>query len=831
MNLKWAKKGVVAATTCVLLVQGGIAAYPVPIANAASSSITNQIVYLNANSTIQLQDAQFLTQDSGRVLAYTFLITNKGSSEISLNDYWVRVTSSGGKSFSTKISEQDKSVSTVAPNSSKLITYYSYVDQASSMSDMKFNIVKWDFSAANYERVLGSIQYGKGLSEQTPYNKSVAMLYNDTKVQTSVKQYTLTQDSNNAYLQINLEMQNQGLNAIDLSSMNLFIQTANSEVYPVEASELSSTILQPKETETITMHVTLPKQIVGKSLSLVPSVKEQSSDIKLPIASFVLPTLQDSTLTAANVAKTTYIAGEKVNTFVDSSFVDRNIDSSVVTIQYALRNTGKKAVNYPDFSFSLVTDDGISYPLTYTKTDESQSKLLPNMREVLTITGKTVSDVDLSKAKLIVCSGVTDKSNGYVVGAYQFRKEQASGSAATTYKYGNYEVNLNAIQRTASADTDYLIADVEIKNTSTSTTSVPNLTGYFMINGVKLEVEAQKAALDSNVTLGSAATYNFVVYSEIPYSTNLDNVSFVLTEKSSANSADKTIYNFSGQKVTEISSIKKNEIYSNKISGKKSDAKLLKSMIYEGESDDYFYAEFEVANKELRASSISEMTGYLVDNSGEVIPVSFSTFDQKVAANGNVLLSASAKIDKGIDPSDYEFVFGQSVASAADSAENKGNILVKPVKYSLSSNDVTTVNSTLNKIQLPGYTLNLNRVNAMLNVTGMYTVTGLKLTFDYDLVRDTAYDYIAGNHKLMFEFVDQGTGKTTYSKEFTLGNPANGEIELEEANDQAFEIQFEDQAIQSKVQSYDKYKLNIYDVYEDAKILVASKELKWFTVE
>src|SRR5690606_7442603 len=114
-----------------------------------------------------------------------------------------------GKTYTTKISEQDKNLKAIAPKSSKTITYYSIVDNAANLTDFKFDIVMWDFSVPSYERRLGSIQYPTGLNEKTPIYKDKLMQYGNTSLSSKIAHYTFTEDSNSTYLQINYQIENK----------------------------------------------------------------------------------------------------------------------------------------------------------------------------------------------------------------------------------------------------------------------------------------------------------------------------------------------------------------------------------------------------------------------------------------------------------------------------------------------------------------------------------------------------------------------------------------------------------------------------------------------
>ncbi len=828
MKSKLIKAGVVTLTACALLMHPETVFFKDQVVEAANQSQAKQVVKLNSSSSISLQSAQLLTQEQGRVLAYSFVITNNGNKEISLSDYWVRLATNSNKIFSTKISEQDKNVKGIAPKTSRVITYYSLVDDKAKLSDFKFDIIQWDFSVANYERRLGTIVYSK---EPALTNNKVANIrYGNVSLAATVPQFSLTQDNALAYLQFNYNIENKGNSIVDLSNIQLFIQTDNNEVYPIDMTQIATQALQAKQKKLYSFNVAVPRSIVGKPLNLVIAHKEATSGLYMPAASNRLGAVKDSTLNQASKTKVVYFSGEKVNTFLDAASLERSGNENKIVFEYALRNVGKTAVEYPNLSFTLQTPNGVTYPLSVVKKEAERDKLLPQLREVVNISGSIPSGIDVSKAKLVVRAGAAEKTEGYVLGAYMFKTSQQSGAIGSNFKYGDYSIKLNNILRTATVADDFLIADFEVSNTAAYSKSVPELEGYFLINGVKLNTEVKKANLDSKVTIAPKGKYNFVVYSQIPYTSNIDNISFVLTEKAASGDSVKTIYRFNGNTLSSMKTIEKDTKYTIENTGQKTETKMIKSQIYSGEKENYFYSEFELINKEIRSSVPASLSGYLKDNNGLVIPVSFTQVNQKVDPGGKVLVSAWTKVKKDFKASNYEFVIGQSINPPSENETSSNSIVVRPVKYKLTDEQNTTVKKDLKNIQIAGYELTLDRVNAVLDVSGLYTVNGLKLNFDYSLAKDSSYDYIAGNHKVMIEFVDQGTNKTTYFKQFALGTPKEGEKALDEAVMRSYSVLMEDPEIQEKLNSYEDYVINIYDVFEDAKILIASKELKWFQV-
>jgi hypothetical protein len=133
-------------------------------------------------------------------------------------------------------------------------------------------------------------------------------------------------------------------------------------------------------------------------------------------------------------------------------------------------------------------------------------------------------------------------------------------------------------------------------------------------------------------------------------------------------------------------------------------------------------------------------------------------------------------------------------------------------------------------IKLGGYTLDLQHVKAYLNVEGAFDVQGLALSADYTLTRDEQYESIAGDHKLLLEFVNGDDLKATYTKQLAIGTAGTDEELLKETAGVSTQTIFNiaDTEIQTKLNKYEGYTLNVYDVFQNSKLLVASAPLKWF---
>lgn len=975
MAHKWAKIGVVALASSALLFQNVDLSIPTAAAAASTTtnSISSKIVKLNSSAYLSIRDVHLTMQSQGKVLVYTVDITNNGNSSLDLIDYWLRVKTKSGKSFKTTAIDADKDKKDVPAKSTQTLTYYTVVDNQTKLADLTFQVVKWDFSTANYERVLGNIQYpANGTDKVAAYQASV-MRYANNKIRSAVKQSYITTDANNAYLVVNFLVENVGFQASDLSKLNFLVQTDSYSQYNVTVSGLDQNTIQPNERKIVTLRATIPLSVAGKPLSLLVAQNDEGSKIQLPVGLFSMPTMKPLAATAAGKSQMVYMNGSPVTTMAGNVFVSMGASSKDVSVQFKLTNTGTAAVADPNLEYYILTASGTSYPMSYTQ--DQNAKLLPDIEKNVTLTGQIPKTVNFTNATLVAKSQATDKESAYIVGKYVLQnasdaaavgkaqkvyisgspvntiagkafisqetsskvvsmdytmtnidktsiafptldyfivtasgtsypmsyekqdnamlvpsiettlalsgevptnvnlsnaqlvvkshatdKEQASiigtyalqsstqqGSLGGSFIYNDFAVKLNSVQRAPSSDNDMLVATFSVTNRSTATEQIPALGGYFMVDGVKIGTEQTAVALDDSVTIAPNASADFVVYSEIPYTTSIDKITFVSTEPVQGK-AGKQLYQFSAQQLSDIPAVSLTNPYAIKNIGKRSTVNVLRTAIFEGTTKDTFYAEFEAVNNEIRSAAIAPLGGYIVDKKGIVVPVQFASAKDKLSPSGKALLSAFASIPKSFDTSSYKLILGQSIVAQGSGGGTSGSsgdgsgtgtdgsaatavnpVIVNMVSYALSAETPAT-SSDLGNIQFAGYTVGLHYINAFLNVAGAYQINGLKMTLDYNLAKNDDYEIIAGDHKLLVEFVNQDNNHVTYSKQFSLLTGAANEAVLTETKDSPLTIEFDtDNEIQSKILHYDTYKVNVYDVFQDSKLLLASKEMNWFT--
>lgn len=802
-------------------------------ATASAAPYQSKVMVVN-NAKLKGHITQsYVTTDQNNVYVTTsFLIENVGSSSTKLSNLNFSIQTDGYSVYD--VNNSSLADITLQPKDQKTITMQTKLPKAVYGKSVTL-IVSTKDDPDQVTLPLGAFRMAavnsggsKNLDKTgkvIPYQPMV-MLLNNTKVKGALKQSYVMTDSNNMYLTTSFLLENVGSSSLKLSNLGLTVQTDSYSVFDVDTSSLANVTLQPNERRVVTLHTLLPVTIAGKSVSLVVSNKDEQSQSSFPIGAFRLPTLTSAPSADYAKSKVVYIGGQPIKTTVNSSVIDQNDDSSNMTIDFSMENTGDSSMAEPALEFSLKTKNNVSYPLDYVQ--EQNSKLLPGIEKSYILTGELPSNVDLSTSQLVVKTAATNNETSYIVGTYKVKSTNQQGNVGAAFTYDtDYQVKLNNIQRSALADSDMLIADLTVMNKSSVAKKVPSFSGYFLIDGVKVDSNSTAAGLDQIINIPAGGTYNMVVYTKIPYTSTVKSISFVLTKPQQEKDAIN-LFRFSSQGVSAIPVYNNSTSYVTNDVGKKSSVKLLQSSIFNDDTSNYFYTEFEATNLETRSALLSNLGGYLQDDAGQIAPLEITEVKDKILPNGKVLLSAWGKMTSSFNSKNYKLVLGEKLpADTNSSGQATEYVTVKQVAYPMS-NTGSVVKSNFQDLNVSVYNLNLRNVFAVMDVSGNLQPDGVKLQLDYDLKVNNPYDVVAGKHKLMFEFVDQDIVKATYTKEYSFITAENGGEALSEGTSIPLTVVFQDPNFTDKVQSFKNYKLNIYDVYGDSKRLIASKDLQWF---
>lgn len=790
------------------------------VINAASvqESLANQQVKIEQNAYLTIRDAQILVQEEGKLLAFTVAIKNSGTRPINLIDYWIRVKNKSGKSYKLKLIEADKHKGTIVPGSTSYLTYYAYVDAQTKISDIKYDIVKWDFDVAGYERLLGTITTPATMTGTTDINKSGSFLFNNSILNGTLKSYVATKDQVNTNATLRFEINNTSAKAVDLSKLNFYVQTSDWSVYKAEPSTLQ-TSLASKGKVVVFLNVTVPNSAITKGLTLLPAVADETSKLDIPLGVFTVPSLTATKPTAVDKSQTVVINEQNVETLVIRSELSSSDNRQEAVIEFQLKNIGNKSVDTSNYQFLIETANGTQYPLEYSK--EETTKLLPNIESKINLKGYVPNDLDLNKSKLVMKQSDSEGKKSYIIGLYALSSADLPDNTDNIYRTKEYQVDLISVNRIPDDTDDVLVAQLSITNNTNKAIKIPALSGYYLADGVQVETTTSEVALDNSINLAPKSKHQVAVYTKIPYTAQINDVAFVLTQKVT-DQTSKKLYQYKGQLPETIGQSVSSPYVVDNV-GRRASVHVKRANISETQGNTYFYGEFDLINKEIRTSNVTQLGGYLEDSEGILVPVTFTAITDKVLPNGKVLYAAYGLLPTGFNAANYKMYVGQALPIG--SGEQTDQLLVSPVAYNMKT-QTQELNGTMQDIEFGGYSLDITEINSDIEIENDFLYKGIELKLKYSLTKDTSYQFVPKDQKVVVEFVDQGSAKATYSKEFTLG--ATGEGNLAEGADIRLPIFYADDKMMTKINSFQKYKVNIYVAFGTSKMLLASREVKWF---
>ncbi|OUS75166.1 hypothetical protein B1748_18700 [Paenibacillus sp. MY03] len=815
--MKWSKIFITGIATATIFSTVPITNLNVATAASIEQVLSGQKVKITNNATLTIRDAQILSQEQGKLLAFTVAINNTGTTSINLIDYWMRVKNKSGKNFKLKLAEMDKNKGTVVAGTTTYLTYFAYVDANTKLSDIIYDAVKWDFSVPSYERVLGTITTPANASGLTDVNKSSTILLNNSLVNGTVKSYTAVKDQINTTATIRFELQNTGNKAVDLSKLTFNIQTNDWSVYKADVSLSSNSSLGSKQTTSVLLNISLPNNVAAKTLSIVPAIIDEANKIELPLGAFALPSLSSTKPTAVNKTFVARINSENVETSIVSSELLDNDSRQEASIEFKMKNTSGKTTSFNNVEFFIETSNGTMYPLEFNK--EEIAKLLPNLEYTVVLKGIVPNDLNLNASRLIMKQTDSEGARSYLLGLYALSNDGISVGNDNIYRTKDYQVDLLSINRIPDEVDDVLVTQLSITNNSNKAIKLPALSGYYLADGVKVETTTNEIALDNSINIAPKASYQLVVYTKVPYTAEIHDVAFVLTQKNGETA--KNLYQYKAQLPESVGqSIKSPYVIDN--IGKRASIHVKNATINKSSNKNYFYGEFDLVNKEIRTSNVSQLGGYLEDSQGILVPITFTGIEDKVLPNGKVLYAAYGLLPESFDQKKYKLYIGQAIAIG--SVEQKEKLLVNPVAYAMKT-QTQELNTNLQNIQFGGHVLNITEASANVRIKDDFIYEGIDLNLKYDLNKDDTYQTLPKDQKIIIELVDQGPAKATYSKEFTL---ADGENQIDLGNQIRLPIYYADEKLMTKISSFQKYTLNIFTAYNDQKMLVASREIQWF---
>src|SRR5690606_10880125 len=132
-----------------------------------------------------------------------------------------------------------------------------------------FNIIQWDFSQPNFERVLGTISVPATYNRVVPEHQSYTVIADKTSVKTHVKRTSTGKNDKNYLPNITVVMENTGSQAISGFNFQYQLRTKDGFYYPLKSTISESTVFNPLEKKEFSLTGVIPVEATADDWQLV----------------------------------------------------------------------------------------------------------------------------------------------------------------------------------------------------------------------------------------------------------------------------------------------------------------------------------------------------------------------------------------------------------------------------------------------------------------------------------------------------------------------------------------------------------------------------------
>ena len=793
-------------------------------------------VKVTARSTVSLTDVNILSQNDGNTVTYTLTYKNNDSKPMMMLDYWSKVKTSGGTSFSPKLIAKDQEKKSVSPGSTVDLTYVMKVGREVKLSDLNFLIVKWDFSKPNYESTVGKFVVPASYSITTPVGKTKTVRLSDSAVKVKVSGIKVYPGENKKqYVKVGVNLSNISYKLLDNPNVKWILRAPGGTNYPLTLDKDSTGIsIQAQANKTLSLMASIPTAVKLEKSELLLVEEQGEEKTALPVAALQLPEASQTNVnTEANQPNLISIDGQTVSTLLESARIRGEDEEYDLTMQWVLKNQGKKEVKIPKYALEIRTEDGTSYPIETKALDDL--KLKPGSTKTIKLTSTIQGDGDTSKIKFVVMTpsskdeskegtGTSTGASGfefsYPVGIYTIPDSVTSGDGLTTETViknskGTFGVSVGSLQRLPWTDSDIIAAKVTIRNASAKTVQLPELGAMFTIDSARIDGDTKLIQAQGGKLLGPGMVTEAYLLTKIPSELNMQRLELTLLEKVGEQETNDWITLTTSGLIQPLAYVSSGKFFTQGTSEKETELGVRRTYVYPGASSDIVYTEFEMTNKSLRQNGLGKLVGYYKTADGMYYKAQAKQANRIPGPGQKSIVTFWAKVPKSVKTlSDMRLIVGEGVAdNKFVTGDGDATAYVNATSFEIQPKSLPVL-SSLNDIDL--YPFKFSGANIRGFLTG-----GTAVSFEmiYSLTQEEAVDSGESAHKYILSVTD-GSGKV-FDKELGLGT------DLKTGINQTFTWSIDDRVF-DKIRG-GSYRVALYDVFEGQRIRLAEQGYSYDT--
>lgn len=493
-------------------------------------------VNLNATQSVALSDISVYPDGKNNRVAFTLTFFNNSYTDMEFINYWVRLKSTAGQSYSVNLLANEKDKNKIPALSTESFSFYANVGKDISLADLQFNLIQWDFSVAGYERALGTLQIPADFALETKAGQSRIVWINQIKTASRAENMRVTKRDKANQVSLKFFLKNNDIQPLALPEMQFKLKTSNGLLYPLKATSFTKDVLiQPLEEKEGSLTGSVPSEVSldGAQLVITKTEAVNNSTVTTAIAYYEL--LEKKAEPQNEVAEQLFMMDEGtygaiVNQFYRIPWEDKDIAVVDVTVT----NRSSDSLSVPELGSYLMIDDSVKVESQNVRMDKMIA-LKPGQSMNIQVMGKIPYTYEFDQLKVVLqeVNKDGDKTSSSDVTELTVNTDKYDsptivvGDSYTTDSNLTDKVayTISDVQRYSSETESIYVTQVEVKNLEKRQLALSSLVGYFkMADGVT--VAATNVTSKGKVPPNGKAYLYF--YTVVPESYELEGSSLIM---------------------------------------------------------------------------------------------------------------------------------------------------------------------------------------------------------------------------------------------------------------------------------------------------------------
>jgi hypothetical protein len=774
----------------------------------AFSGMNLKTFNIGGNSTIQVKDVLFQYGVSSKKVFFTIKVSNGSNGTIDFMDYWVYLKSKAGANYKLTAAASNPANAFVSAKSTKEFVYYAEVGANVNYTDLKIELVKWDFNATNYEIKIGEASITSNYVNVVPADRYYIINRSGEKVKTNIVSAYSINKGDEKEVQIKFNLTNQSSNSIT-SNYKYYLRTKSGLIIKLDEAEQSDGTIGVNETEQklLVAKVKTDIPLTGAQLLMTKVEKEEQ---EVPVAQYAL-TWNDIKLflVQPNKARKTTIDNTVIESYVTEVFANQGDTTNDVYISLKYVNKGNKEITLPKYSYKIKTSNGKMY--TVTSNDEA-IVLQPDSEKEVSL-NVVIPAVYKSNLTLFIDQPKSETTAEYAISAFKLSAvEPVKEVDSKIYKNaaGTYQFNIDSIERIPWGEEDILNVYVRIKNTGSNSAAIPTLSGNIALNGVDVKSDISWVKMDSQIMIEPNQVTSYVVSLKVPYTYTFNKINLEV-ENIISEDRKQTVGNFTSTKLQTIPLKNMSSSYMIDSVGRNSKVSVERMHIFEGNDSNLLYVDLGMTNEELRAKPLPALKAYFRTNDNEVYDAVILDVEDRVNPKAAASVTVTAVVPKTLESEEgLVLIIGEAMKGTTYANTSKEATGVIHAKGFTLEQTTTTISTDLRNIQLPAHLLDIRRIET--SVSGSENV---EITMNYSLQNEFKFVNDDKDRNLIFEIE---TTSSKHEKVVPIGKSG-----MTQGDFQSYSVSFSGSSLTSQI--VNGYTLNVYEEFDGYKRLVGTKRV------